>query len=94
MLVHVHRRLRLLLGVRCKSPVEALLLFEFFNIVDFVSTRRTDTACLCSHPAFADATRQCAGSACSIEDSSSVNGVLNNMCRTSISCFFSPFFFF
>jgi len=49
------------------------------------AAHRTDTACLCSHPAFADATNLCAGSACMIsEDLSSVNGVLNNMCSAQL----------
>lgn len=51
---------------------------------------------MCSHPTFADATRSCASSACTIEDRSSVNGVLNDMCSatcTSRSCFLSPVFF-
>ena len=49
----------------------------------FSGGRRSDTACLCSHPSFSDATRSCASSSCGIEDRSSVNGVLNNMCSAT-----------
>jgi len=43
----------------------------------------SDTACLCSHPAFFAATNQCARSACAVEDQSSVAGVLGSMCAAA-----------
>ncbi|KAF8161683.1 hypothetical protein B0H34DRAFT_390398 [Crassisporium funariophilum] len=45
----------------------------------------SDTSCLCSHPNFSNATIQCSRSSCPIEDQSSVNGVLREMCADAPS---------
>ncbi|KAF9554639.1 hypothetical protein CPC08DRAFT_166577 [Agrocybe pediades] len=50
----------------------------------------TDAACLCSHPLFRNATLNCASTACRLEDISSTNAILSNMCA-NCTLFFLDF---